>query len=242
MRPAAPTASAAASSAADRRSAGRRIAAERLGGHAGRVGEVDGVHRHGRVERRLRARRDARRAGGDERERRARRGRDDGEAVAPRRRARPPPCGRVHAVGPGARRTAAGEPTSRAGLQQRERDRVVAELGGERLDREAQRGAAQVRRRTPGARRARGRPGTARPRRAPPRRRRRARRTRPAATARAPRRRVRRSRRPSRASSVSTDSLSQVCSSVSSRSMRYSWGSARMRSAMMLRWICCVPP
>ena len=22
----------------------------------------------------------------------------------------------------------------------------------------------------------------------------------------------------------------------------YSWGSARMRSAMMLRWICCVPP
>ena len=43
-------------------------------------------------------------------------------------------------------------------------------------------------------------------------------------------------------SSVSTDSLSQVCSSVSSRSIAYSWGSARMRSAMMLRWICCVPP
>ena len=46
----------------------------------------------------------------------------------------------------------------------------------------------------------------------------------------------------SRSRSVVSDSLSSVCSSVSSRSMAYSWGSARMRSAMMLRWICCVPP
>ena len=46
----------------------------------------------------------------------------------------------------------------------------------------------------------------------------------------------------SRRRSVSIDSASQVCSSVSSRSIAYSWGSARMRSAMMLRWICCVPP
>ena len=47
----------------------------------------------------------------------------------------------------------------------------------------------------------------------------------------------------SRASSVSTDSLSHRCSSLSSRSIsRYSCGRARTRSAMMLRWICCVPP
>ena len=139
---------------------------------------------------------------------------------------------------------------ARARLEQRERDGVLAaaqlrEAGGR--DRVAHRGAREVRHRREV--RAEGAGDQAQLDRAEPvvAHRPRARRTRPAPPQRVARSAVAaaapRARAATRGRAASRRaSLSQVCSSLSSRSMSYSCGQARTRSAMMLRWICCVPP